>query len=269
MVNRRTKRILLMLPFLLLVVGVVMMFLPSIILSSPEIPGQCAEDVGVSYDYVAKPFDDVPDSETYWEYTAECDTGSADIVAVYVKGGVNLGNLTFTSDGTQNDITVSGIDGTGDTVTIEEEEGAYDVSHICVYWICDPGETTTTDPGTTTTTEATTTTTEATTTTTEATTTTTEATTTTTEATTTTTEPPVTTTEPPATTTEPPVTTTLPPATTTLPPATTTDTPTEAGGTEVLALTGFNSLWYVAGSILVALGIVMGIFSLSTSLKRR
>ena len=79
---------------------------------------------------------------------------------------------------------------------------------------------------------------------------------------------------PPTTTTTQGTTTTTQGTTTTTEGTTTTTqgtttTVTEQGDIEVLALTGYNSLWYVAGSVLIALGIIMGTFSLSTALKRR
>jgi hypothetical protein len=176
--------------------------------------------------------------------------------------------------------------------------GEYNISHIVFCY--DPatttttqGTTTTTDPGTTTTTRITTTTTQGTTTTTQGTTTTTQGTTTTTQGTTTTTQGTTTTTQGTTTTTQGTTTTTQGTTTTTQGTTTTTGgtttttlgttttsvdtttttkkkpTTTTTGTIEVLALTGYNSLWYVAGSLLIAMGIVIGTFSLSTALKRR
>ena len=150
---------------------------------------------------------------------------------------------------------VSGI-GTGTvTVSTNHMTGQADcviqnVSHL--EYICTCSGTTTTDPGTTTTDPGTTTTLPG----------------------TTTTLPGTTTTLPGTTTTTPttgPTTTT--PTTTVTTPTTTPTTPTTgvaaAGTIAVLALTGYSSLWYIVGSILVALGIVCGSMYLSVSLRRR
>ncbi|MFC2160005.1 hypothetical protein ACFLQS_04755 [Actinomycetota bacterium] len=318
MINKRLKKVLLILPFFLVIIGVVMLFMPGMVSGITDGP--------------------ICDG-SYWNSNGSGNsvTVSGTITAIKIKAGNDIsGPITVDEQYGHNvlveaagdpdgsgcsSLTTSGmfvLDGSAPagyewfgyydvvgigtnsvTVTVHHLTGQADcviqnVSHL--EYICDgtttttdpgtttttdPGTTTTTDPGTTTTTDpgtTTTTTDDSTTTTTEATTTTTEATTTTTEATTTTTtDDSTTTTTDDSTTTTTEDTTTTTDETTTTEGTTSTTTPTTESTTStateqslaVLALTGFNSLWYVIGSILIGLGVIVGSYSLSTSLKRR
>ncbi len=278
--NKKLRKILVFLTMLLVVVGVMMLFFPTMMLTAAVTPtlvdpwdpssgeceragagGNCSQETKIepwSGNHSDGPITTTGDSKTFsWSSTKS-------VCFVIVKAGTGAYIYAYPS-GSFGDSGLVGPEGK-------------DISHVTFCW--DPVDTTTTTEATTTTTEATTTTTEGTTTTTEGTTTTTEGTTTTTEGTTTTTEGTTTTTEGTTTTTEGTTTTTEGTTTTTegttttttpttQPTTTTTSTKTTEGTVEVLALTGFNSLWYVAGSVLIALGIIMGTFSLSTAMKRR
>jgi hypothetical protein len=274
--NKKFKKTLLFLTSFLIISGMVMLFMPSIVFPASVTPE------------LIDPWDPSGGADAECGRATGCGCGDAYKVDPWTPSG-------FTHDG--QTITISGDAKTFDwtstkhvcCVIVKAGTGAYifrypggsygdnglyapqnkDISHVTFCW--DPTDTTTTTEATTTTTESTTTTTEPTTTTTEPTTTTTQPATTTTS-TTTTTEGTTTTTAGTTTTTAGTTTTTK--GTTTTTKGTTTTTPTTGGTTttgtiQVLAFTGYNSLWYVAGSILIALGIIMGTFSLSTTLRKR
>ncbi len=275
--NKRFKKMLLFLTSFLVIVGAAMLFMPSMIFTASVTPSvvpgnpHCA-DVGCCSGGTQLKVD--PPAEGSYSI------GGTDVITVsgFVYVGSDLISFDWSSDklvfcvivkgGTEgaNVYCYSGSGGSyGDSGLVTPTE--QNISHIV---FCYDPSTTTTTAATTTTTAATTTTTAATTTTTAATTTTTQPTTTTTAATTTTTQPTTTTTGGTTTTTQPTTTTTGGTTTTTARRTTTTTQPTTTTGTiEVLAFTGYNSLWYVAGSILIALGIIMGTFSLSTALRKR
>ena len=274
---KKLQKIFLYLTMFLIIVGTVMLFLPTMIFSSSVnpivVPGNphCADissggdqqfklDPPVAGLYSIGGGDFITVSNFVYDSgnLISFDWSSDKLVfAVIVKGGTDGANVYYYSGGSY-----------GDTVLVTPTE--QNISHIVFCYgsgtttTTDPSTTTTTDPSTTTTTAATTTTTRGTTTTTRGTTTTTQGTTTTTAGTTTTTGGDTTTTTGGTTSTTGGTTSTTGGTTSTTQPTTTT-----VGAITVLALTGFNSLWYIAGSVLIALGIIMGSFSLSSALKRR
>jgi len=310
MINKRTKRVLMILPFLLIIVGVIMLLFPGMML------GICPEE----------PTCDGSNWNSQSGHSVTLSAGKT-IVAIKIHAGGLPVSDPITSDGNYGNVVQVGYGGWPDPSCWDSPNfysyfvlssasypagygwfGQYEVSGIgtnsvnvnknklfswndCILpdvssldYICTGDTTTTTEPTTTTTTQPTTTTTQPTTTTTQPTTTTTQPTTTTTQPTTTTTQPTTTTTTPGTTTTTTPgtTTTTAPGTTTTTTPGTTTTTTprrgttttTAAGTFEVLGIqelpfTGYDSLWYVVGAILISLGILTGTFSLSTVLKRK
>jgi len=310
MINKRVKRILLILPFFLMIVGVVMLMFPGMMLAR----GGCCTTTSTT--------GPTCDGST-WHSNAgggSVNTPGHTIIAIKIHTNSLPTSDPITSDGNYgNVVQVGGYMGWPDPSCYDSGGpnfyayfvtssapagygwfGQYEVSGIgtssvtvnrnklfdwndCILptvsyleYIC-TGDTTTTTEATTTTTEPTTTTTEATTTTTEATTTTTQGTTTTTGGTTTTTEGTTTTTQGTTTTTTPSngtTTTTAPGTTTTTAPRRGTTTTTAGGTIEVLGIqelpfTGYDSLWYVMGAVLIGLGLMTGTFSLATVLKRK
>jgi len=327
MINKRLKRVLLILPFFLVIIGIMMLFMPAIAVGNFSVGGngELAAVVTTepacngSYSHSMTTYDEIPNAFGDCKWAPSGCTGNLTINSsrsgYYTDGTLEVWLTPIGENGFEwvsNFAPCYMIVKTGGGSTVaaygynlgqgyncgswpgnESAVGA-GMSHITFCY--DPGTTTTTaatttttlpttttttDDSTTTTTEATTTTTLPTTTTTEATTTTTLPTTTTTESTTTTTLPTTTTTESTTTTTEGDTTTTTEGDTTTTTKGKTTtttegkttttteSTTTTVPSIEVLALTGFNSLWYVIGSILIGLGVIVGTYSLSTSFRRR
>jgi hypothetical protein len=346
MINKRTKRVLLILPFLLVIVGVMALFMPAMVAGN-ELAATTNPCYNISSwfpcDFLGHPFS-CPDCHEPGGSTVELRIESTPI-----NGTHSDGTLTVTITGDSGDIG-SGFswssnipvcylivktggghwamgyslpDGTNCGSWPGKQGQGTGISHVSFCY--DPtGSTTTTTQATTTTTEATTTTTEPTTTTTQGTTTTTQGTTTTTEGTTTTTQGTTTTTEGTTTTTQGTTTTTEGTTTTTQGTTTTTEgtttttegtttttegtttttegtttttegtttttegttsttggTTSTTGGTTVttstlevlgiqeLPFTGYDSLWYVVGAVLISLGILTGTFSLATASKRK
>jgi hypothetical protein len=319
MINKRTKRVLLILPFLFMIVGVVMLFLPAMTAGNELVATTGCYDISSSSvwscTWISHPFS-CPSCHQPGGSTVELRTTSNPIngtwtdgtLTVYITGdsGENGSGFSWSSNipvcylivktgGGSRAMGYSLPAGTvcGSWPGITGHGGG--ISHVSFCY--DPtGATTTTTEATTTTTEPTTTTTEATTTTTEATTTTTQGTTTTTQGTTTTTQGTTTTTGGTTTTTEGTTTTTQGTTTTTQGTTTTTGgttsttggttsttggTTSTTGGTTVttstlevlgiqeLPFTGYDSLWYVMGAVLIGLGLMTGTFSLATVLKRK
>jgi len=315
MINKRTKRVLLILPFLFVIIGVLMLFLPAMTAGNELVAEPCYNISSVfPCDLMYPPNFGCPDCHEPGGSTVELKTTSQP-----VNGTWSDGTLTVTIIGDSGEsgsgfswssnipvcylIVKAGYFAFGYNLPAGTNCGSWPgglgkgtgISHVSFCY--DPtGATTTTTEATTTTTEATTTTTEPTTTTTEATTTTTEATTTTTQGTTTTTQGTTTTTQGTTTTTGGTTTTTEGTTTTTQGTTTTTQgTTTTTGGTtsttggttsttggttvttstlEVLGIqelpfTGYDSLWYVMGAVLIGLGLMTGTFSLATVLKRK
>ena len=239
MINKRVRRILLILPFLLMVVGIAMLFMPSVAFSAsvepslvpgnPECPDIDCCVVGSTAQYKIDP----PANGTY----TTPDGNHITISVVNKPGESDVLSFDWSSDKLVYCVISKGGPEGAYVYCYSASGGSYGdgglvaptdsgVSHIVFCY--DPFDTTTTTEGTTTTTQGTTTTTSGTTTTTGGTTTTTSGTTTTTAAGT-----------------------------------------LEVLGIQELPFTGYDSLWYVLGAVLISLGILAGTFSLSTVLKRK